>query len=129
MRDANLRGARLDRADLRGQPLLEGADLRGADLTCANLDAANLRGANLNRTRVSESRAQKSHHRLNQPPQQGQEKKMTDEKTGTELATQRSSALSDPEKLSALTQFAAQMAECACQSLSILSASPATAWR
>ena len=36
---------------------------------------------------------------------------MTDEKTGTELATQRSSALSDPEKLSALTQFAAQMAE------------------
>ena len=37
---------------------------------------------------------------------------MTDEKTGTEIATQRQSALSDPEKLSALTQFAAQMAEC-----------------
>jgi len=36
---------------------------------------------------------------------------MTDEKTGTEIATQRSSALSDPEKLAALSQFAAQMAE------------------
>ena len=36
---------------------------------------------------------------------------MTDEKTGTGISTQRSSALSDPEKLSALTQFAAQMAE------------------
>jgi len=35
---------------------------------------------------------------------------MTDEKTGTEIA-QRNTALSDPEKLAALSQFAAQMAE------------------
>ncbi len=35
---------------------------------------------------------------------------MTDEKTGTEIA-RRNTALSDPEKLAALSQFAAQMAE------------------
>ena len=63
LRGANLRGAILYRADLRGADLrganlrgadlrkanLRGADLRGADLSGANLRGANLRGANLYR--------------------------------------------------------------------------------
>lgn len=64
LREADFRGANLGEADLRGANLrkanlgwanLSEADLRGADLRGANLGWANLRGTNLGGARLSEA--------------------------------------------------------------------------
>jgi len=61
LREADLTGARMERADLQGVNLdgarlgracLAGADLRGASLRFANLEGADLEGANLSKANL-----------------------------------------------------------------------------